>query len=180
LLASLLRTRDESASRVPLLVKIAPDLSAGEREDIAEVALACGVDGLIVSNTTTDRPGALLSPAAGEAGGLSGRPLFAASTALLAEMHRLTSGRLPLIGVGGVSGAMDAYKKIRAGACLVQLYTALVFAGPGLVNDIKRGLAELLRRDGFSSVAQAVGADVTEARHGRTVPAGTTDTPIKS
>jgi dihydroorotate dehydrogenase len=95
--------------------------------------------------------------AAGEAVGLSGRPLFAPSTALLAEMYRLTRGRLPLIGVGGIASAADAYAKIRAGASLVQLYTALVFLGPDLVNQIKTGLAVLLRKDGFSSIAEAVG-----------------------
>ena len=135
--------------RCRLLVKIAPDLTAEEREDIASVALAAGVDGLIVSNTTVDRPAGLVSRYAMEPGGLSGRPLFAPSTALLADMYRLTRGRLPLIGVGGVGSAAEAYQKIRAGACLVQLYTALVFAGPGLVTDIKKGLAELLRRRGF-------------------------------
>ncbi len=143
---------------MPLLVKIAPDLIPGEREDIASVALAAGVDGLIVSNTTVDRPADLVSPYAIEPGGLSGRSLFAPSTALLADMYRLTRGRLPLIGVGGVGSAAETYQKIRAGACLVQLYTALIFAGPGLVIDIKKGLAELLRADGFACVAEAVGA----------------------
>jgi dihydroorotate dehydrogenase len=163
LLAPLLRARDETRSSVPLLVKIAPDLSAEEREDVAAAALTTGVDGLIVSNTTVERPDGLASPLAKEAGGLSGPPLFAASTALLAEMYRLTRGRLPLIGVGGIVRASDAYAKIRAGACLVQLYTALVFAGPRLVSDIKKGLAELLRADGFSSVAHAVGSGASSA-----------------
>jgi dihydroorotate dehydrogenase len=158
LLVPLLRARDESRRPVPVLVKIAPDLNAEEREDIASVALAAGVDGLIVSNTTVDRPAGLTSLHATEPGGLSGRPLFAASTALLADMYRLTRGKLPLIGVGGVSSAAEAYQKIRAGACLVQLYTALVFSGPGLVTDIKKGLAELLRTEGFTCVAEAVGA----------------------
>ncbi len=158
LLVPLLRERDESRRPVPLLVKIAPDLTPEEREDIAAVALVAGVDGLIVSNTTVDRPAGLASRYAIEPGGLSGRPLFAPSTALLADMYRLTQGRLPLIGVGGVGSAAEAYQKIRAGACLVQLYTAVVFAGPGLVTDIKKGLAELLRADGFTCVADAVGA----------------------
>jgi dihydroorotate dehydrogenase len=164
LLAPLLRTRDESPRRVPLLVKIAPDLTPEEREDITSVALAAGIDGLIVSNTTVDRPAGLFSPYAIESGGLSGRPLFAASTSLLADMYRLTGGRLPLIGVGGVASAAEAYQKIRAGACLVQLYTALVFAGPSLVTDIKKGLAELLRRDGFTCIAEAVGAKAAHSR----------------
>jgi dihydroorotate dehydrogenase len=157
LLRPLLRARDESAPGVPLLVKIAPDLTASERKDIASVALDAGIDGLIVSNTTLDRPVALVSGYAREAGGLSGRPLFASSTALLGDMYRLTQGRLPLIGVGGIANAGDAYAKIRAGACLVQLYTGLVFAGPHLVSRIKRELADLLRRDGFASIAEAVG-----------------------
>jgi dihydroorotate dehydrogenase len=164
LLVPLLRTRDESRRRVPLLVKIAPDLTPEEREDVASVTIAAGIDGLIVANTTVDRPAGLVSRYATKSGGLSGRPLFAASTALLADMNRLTRGRLPLIGVGGVGSAAAAYQKIRAGACLVQLYTALVFSGPGLVTDIKKGLAELLRRDGFTCVAEAVGAQTAYPR----------------
>ena len=157
LLRRLISTRKETGSRVPLLVKIAPDLNAEERRGIARIALEIGIDGLIVSNTTVERPRELRSRHAREAGGLSGRPLFALSTALLAEMHRLTQGRLPLIGVGGIASAADAFAKIRAGASLVQLYTALVFAGPALVTEIKSGLAALLRNDGFGSIAEAVG-----------------------
>ena len=159
LLRQLLATRTETGASVPLLVKIAPDLTPEERVDIAAVALATGIDGIVVANTTVARMPGLRSREAGEAGGLSGRPLFEPSTALLGEMYRLTDGRLPLIGVGGVASAADAYAKIRAGAALVQLYTALVFAGPALLGQIKTGLAELLRRDGFASVADAVGAD---------------------
>jgi dihydroorotate dehydrogenase len=158
LLRQLLKAREESGCRVPLLVKIAPDLTSAEREDIASVALDAQIDGLIVSNTTVDRPAGLINHSAREAGGLSGRPLFASSTALLGDMHRLTQGRLPLIGVGGISSASDAYAKIRAGACLVQLYTALVFTGPRLVSEIKKGLADLLITDGFASIADAVGS----------------------
>ena len=139
------------------MLKIAADLSQEERRDIAEVACAAGIDGLVVANTTVARPGGLKSRYGSEAGGLSGRPLFVQSTALLAEMHRLTDGRLPLIGVGGIADAADAYAKIRAGASLVQLYTALVFAGPDLVGQIKSGLASLLKSDGFGSIAEAVG-----------------------
>jgi dihydroorotate dehydrogenase len=157
LLRQLMAARETAGARPPLLLKIAPDLTQAEREDIAAIALERGIDGLVVANTTVARPPGLKSRHAGEAGGLSGRPLFAPSTALLGEMHRLTRGRLPLVGVGGVANAADAYAKIRAGASLVQLYTALVFAGPGLVGDIKTGLAALLRRDGFAAVAEAVG-----------------------
>jgi dihydroorotate dehydrogenase len=127
--------------------------------DISRVALEGGADGLIISNTTVARPVGLRSRAAGESGGLSGRPLFGPSTDLLREMYRLTEGRLPLVGVGGVASGADAYAKIRAGASLVQLYTALIYEGPGLVGRIKRDLASCLRADRFASVAQAVGAD---------------------
>jgi len=157
LLEGLTKVRDQTGCRVPLLVKVAPDLTSEECEDIAQVALETGIDGLIVSNTTVERPPDLVSRHAQEAGGLSGRPLFAPSTAILAEMYRLTQGRLPLIGVGGIASAEDAYAKIRAGASLVQLYTALVFTGPALVRQIKSGLATLLRSDGFASIAEAVG-----------------------
>lgn len=159
LLRELLDARREVVANPPLLLKIAPDLSAEERADIAAVALATGIDGIVVSNTTVARPAGLRSLRAGETGGLSGRPLFAPSTALLADIYRLTQGRIPLIGVGGVASAEDAYAKIRAGASLVQLYTALVFAGPALLAEIKTGLAELLQRDGYERVADVVGAD---------------------
>ncbi len=143
----------------PLLVKVAPDLAADEVRDIAEVALATGIDGLIVGNTTLARPPSLRSGHRGQAGGLSGKPLLRPSSACLAEFYRATQGRIPLIGCGGVASGADAYAKIRAGASLVQLYTAMVFQGPGLVPRIKRDLAALLRADGFQSVADAVGAD---------------------
>jgi len=160
LIEAVQRARREAVPEAPppLLVKIAPDLQPEDKRDIAAVALESGIDGLIVSNTTIARPPGLRSRYRGEAGGLSGAPLFQPSTELLAEMYRLTHGRLALVGVGGVASGADAYAKIRAGASLVQLYSALVYAGPGLVGRIKRELAQALRRDGFSSVAQAVGA----------------------
>jgi dihydroorotate dehydrogenase len=157
LLERLISVREETGCRVPLLLKIAPDLTSEQCRDIAETALDTGIDGLIVSNTTVERPHDLIGRHTQEAGGLSGRPLFAPSTATLAEMYRLTQGRLPLMGIGGIASAADAYAKIRAGASLVQLYTALVFAGPDLVSRIKTGLAALLLGDGFTSIAEAVG-----------------------
>lgn len=173
LVAAVLAARRDSGITVPVLVKIAPDLGSGEAADIAAVALERGIDGIIVGNTTTDRPAGLKSAAAAEAGGLSGRPLFARSTALLAEMYRLTEGRVPLVGVGGVASAEDAYAKILAGASLVQLYTGLIFAGPGLVPRIKSGFAGLLRRDGFASIGDAVGADHRrQVSHPNPQPAG--------
>ncbi len=141
----------------PLLIKIAPDLTSEERRDIALVALASGIDGIIISNCTVARPATLKSVHAPEPGGLSGPVLFGPATELLAEMYRLTGGKLPLVGTGGISSGEDAYTKIRAGASLVQLYTALVYHGPGLVERIKRDLAQLLARDGYPSVAAAVG-----------------------
>ncbi len=143
----------------PLLLKIAPDLTSADARDVAQVALAGGIDGLIVGNTTTGRPPDLRSRHAKESGGLSGRPLFALATESLHQFYRLTEGRLPLIGVGGIASGADAYAKIRAGASLVQLYTALIYHGPGLVVRIKRDLAACLRADGFATVAAAVGAD---------------------
>jgi dihydroorotate dehydrogenase len=154
----------------PLLVKIAPDLTGAERADLAAAAVATRIDGLIVANTTVARPATLASPEAHEPGGLSGRPLFAPSTALLAEMYRLTGGKVPIIGVGGISSGADAYDKIRAGASLVQLYTALVYRGPGLVQRIKLELAALLARDGFVSLGEAIGSAAHSPRtpaHGR-------------
>ncbi len=142
----------------PLVVKIAPDLDDAAKGDIAAVALAAGIDGMIIGNTTLSRDG-LTSDDRDEAGGLSGRPLFARSTALLRDMYRLTDGRVPLIGTGGVASGAEAYAKIRAGASLVQLYTALVYHGPGLVNRINDELVALLKADGIATVADAVGLD---------------------
>lgn len=155
-LARVLDARAALPRPVPLFVKIAPDLDDGELSDIAGVALDAGIDGLIATNTTLSREG-LRSAHAGQAGGLSGAPLFEKSTRVLARLSQLTEGRLPLIGVGGVDNAEAAYAKIRAGASAVQLYSALVYEGFSLVGRIVRGLDDLLARDGFESVAQAVG-----------------------
>jgi dihydroorotate dehydrogenase len=143
----------------PLLVKVGPDLDDEAIRDIAQVARAAGVDGLIVGNTTLARPASLKSAERDAPGGLSGRPLFLPSTACLSAMYRFTEGAIPIIGCGGIASGTDAYAKIRAGASLVQLYSALVFQGPALVHRIKRELAAALRRDGFASVRDAVGAD---------------------
>jgi dihydroorotate dehydrogenase len=160
LLTRLVAARDTARLPTPLLLKIAPDLAPSERSDIAFTVCTTGIDGLVIANTTVARTAKLKSRNAAESGGLSGSPLFTASTELLAEMYRLTEGRLPLIGVGGVADAGHAYAKIRAGASLVQLYTALVFSGPALVARIIRDLAVLLRADGFASIADAVGTAV--------------------
>ncbi|MBX3495193.1 MAG: quinone-dependent dihydroorotate dehydrogenase [Parvibaculum sp.] len=146
--------------KTPVLLKIAPDLGEDELADIAEVALAQGLDGLIVSNTTIARGDLVSGVHAQETGGLSGTPLFEMSTAVLAGVYRLTGGRLPLVGVGGISNGRDAYLKIRAGASLLQLYSALTYEGPGLIARIKRELAAHLAADGFAHLKDAVGADV--------------------
>jgi dihydroorotate dehydrogenase len=143
----------------PLLAKIAPDLTEAELRDIGEAALASGLDGLILGNTTVERPADLRSVHRHEGGGLSGRPLKMRARACVAEMYGVTGGRLPMVGCGGVESGEDAYALIRAGASLVQLYSALVFHGPALVGHLKRDLAARLRADGFAAVAQAVGAD---------------------
>lgn len=149
----------DGAARVPILVKIAPDLLDDDIRDIADIALSTDIDGLIVSNTTIERPETLKSRWRGEAGGLSGKPLMEPSTEMLARMYAATEGKKPLVGVGGIASGADAYRKIRAGASLVQLYSALVYEGPGLVERVKRDLARALKRDGFASVKEAVGAD---------------------
>lgn len=150
------------ARKPPLLAKVGPDLTQAQMVAIAEVALTTGVDGLIIGNTTVARPKDLRSRDRAEAGGLSGDPLFRPSTECLAEIYRLTKGRIPLIGCGGIADGATAYAKIRAGASLVQLYSALVFHGPGLVQRIKQELTQLLRRDGWNSVTEAVGCDCRE------------------
>ncbi len=156
LLARVMEVRAGLARPVPVFLKIAPDLGTEEIAEIAEVALAAGVDAIIATNTTLTREG-LKSARLDEKGGLSGVPLFEKSTRILAQLSLATAGRVPLIGVGGVSDARGAYAKVRAGAAAVQLYTALVYAGLSLVGDIARGLDAALARDGFATVAEAVG-----------------------
>jgi dihydroorotate dehydrogenase len=156
LLERVMKVRADLPRRVPIFLKIAPDLAVEELHEIAEVALSSGVDAIVATNTTLARDG-LRSHHAGEAGGLSGAPLFERSTRVLAQLSRALDGRLPLIGVGGIGDAAQAYAKIRAGATAVQLYSALVFRGLSLIGEINRGLDELIRKDGFEQVAQAVG-----------------------
>jgi dihydroorotate dehydrogenase len=159
LLGRLAEARDAlpAADSVPMFLKVAPDLETGEVESITETVIAHGLAGIMVSNTTVSRP-ALKSAHRDEAGGLSGAPLTALSTRVLGEFAQAAAGRLTLVGVGGVGSGADAYAKIRAGASAVQLYSALVFEGPELVSRIKRDLAARLRADGFTSVAEAIGA----------------------
>jgi dihydroorotate dehydrogenase len=156
LLSGVMEARAGLARKLPVFLKIAPDLGAEDLPALAEVAMASGISGIIATNTTLSREG-LKSEYRGETGGLSGAPLFEKSTRVLAQLSVLTEGRLPLIGVGGVGSADQAYAKIRAGASAVQLYTALVYRGLGLVAEIAGGLETLLARDGFARVGDAVG-----------------------
>ncbi|XP_013401304.1 dihydroorotate dehydrogenase (quinone), mitochondrial-like [Lingula anatina] len=155
------RNQLQCKRKPPLLVKIAPDLTEQDKIDIAAVLARPNksVDGLIISNTTVSRPPSLQSKSKDETGGLSGAPLKELSTQTLRDMYKLTQGRLPIIGVGGVASGEDAYEKIKAGASLVQLYTALSYEGPPIVDRIRRELDELLEKDGYSSVTEAVGFD---------------------
>ena len=157
ILERVLAARDDQAAKVPVFLKIAPDLTDADKADIAEVARALKIDGLVVSNTTIIRPDSLVGQDREERGGLSGRPLFEMSTKLLAEFYGELGADVPLIGVGGVACARDAYDKILAGAQLVQLYTAMVYQGPDLASKILSELPGLLRADGFDHVSAAVG-----------------------
>ncbi len=160
LLGRLAETRADlqrQGPRRPLFLKVAPDLIDAQIEAICEAAAKYALDGLIVGNTTLSRPDTLRSPRQGETGGLSGPPLMTLSTQVLARFHAAAQGRFALIGAGGVANGADAYAKIRAGAQAVQLYSSMVYEGPGMIGRLKRDLAARLRADGFVSVAQAVG-----------------------
>lgn len=159
-----LARRNRELGAKPLFVKIAPDLSDAELKDLAGAVLG-RVDGIVATNTTTSREG-LRSAARVEEGGLSGRPLGPRATHVIRTLWRLTEGRLPLVGVGGIFTAEDAYLRIRAGATLVQLYTGLIYGGPTTPRRILRGLSQLLERDGFRTLSEAVGADVRDRRPG--------------
>ncbi|NWG20119.1 MAG: quinone-dependent dihydroorotate dehydrogenase [Chloroflexi bacterium] len=146
----------------PIALKVSPDETPAQLETVVRAGCEAGVAAFIATNTTLARPG-LRSPLAGEVGGLSGRPLAERSRAVIAAIFAMTHGKPPVIGVGGVAGPDDAYAHIRAGARLVQLYTGMVYAGPAIARDTKRGLARLLRRDGLTSLEDAVGIDVCTA-----------------
>ncbi|OUS18130.1 dihydroorotate dehydrogenase (quinone) [Rhodospirillales bacterium 47_12_T64] len=155
-----LTLREEMGEKAPpLVLKIAPDITEQDKEDIAAVALELSLDGLTITNTTIERPSHLRSVHRSEGGGLSGAPLFETSTKVLFDMYRLTEGKIPLIGVGGISSGEQAYKKIKAGASLIQLYSALVYYGPPLVTQILEDLSCFLKQDGYNSVSEAIGAD---------------------
>lgn len=144
----------------PIFFKISPDLNDEQFRDIALISLANNISGLIISNTTIERPKNLISVNKNEIGGLSGRPLFFQSTLSLKKMFSLTNGQIPLIGVGGISNGKECYEKIKAGANLIQLYTSLIFQGPNVVNKIKAELVNLMKTDGFNNIQEIVGKEV--------------------
>jgi dihydroorotate dehydrogenase len=158
LLDAVIAARAEAGSTPPIFLKVAPDLEAADIDAIARIALDKQLGALVVSNTTISRP-ALRSHHAGETGGLSGAPLRALATQRLRDFRKATGGAIPLVGVGGIATAEHAWERIRAGASLVQLYSAMVYEGPGLGARIARGLRALMRRDGFASIAEAVGSE---------------------
>jgi dihydroorotate dehydrogenase len=160
LLGDLAAERDRLRPGLPLLVKIAPDLSDGEIDDVLDAALASNLDGIIATNTTVSRDHLRPTPHASQEGGLSGPPLRRRSTEVIRTIYRRTGGRLPIIGVGGVDGTQTALEKIQAGASLVQIYTGLIYRGPGLVHQINRGLARWMRHLGVGSPAELVGTAV--------------------
>jgi dihydroorotate dehydrogenase len=155
LLAQVMAARTRAT---PVFLKVAPDLQPADIDDIVGVAMARGIAALIVSNTTISRP-ALLSRHAGEAGGLSGAPLRDMAQQRIIDFRKASGGQMPLIGVGGIASAQDAYARIRAGASLVQIYSALVYQGPGLARKINKQLARLLQADGFTNITEAIGVD---------------------
>lgn len=156
------KARDEYCVDVPLFMKVSPDLTQDGRKNIAAVAIEFGLDGLVVSNTTSTRPASLKSENKKEQGGLSGDPIKLMALESVRELYRLTDGAVPIIGVGGISSGQDAYDRLRAGASLIQVYTALAYQGPGLILRIQEELRVLLKRDGFASVQDCIGIDVPE------------------
>ena len=153
------RERAAQASRKPILLKIAPDLALADLDDVVGIARRHRVDGMVIGNTTIGRPNLREIEKAKEPGGLSGRPLFALSTRMLAETYVRTEGTFPLVGVGGIDSGAAAFAKIKAGATLIQLYTGLIFHGIGLVDTIKKDLLDLMRIGRLDALAQAVGRD---------------------
>ena len=152
--------------KLPLVLKISPDETDESLENIAEICLELNIDGVIISNTTINDEVASANGFAEKKpqGGISGKPLYALSTSKLEKFYRLTEGKIPIIGVGGIFSAEDAYNKIKKGASLIQVYTGFIYKGFGLVNEINKGLVELLKQDGFKSISEAIGADVRESQ----------------
>ena len=154
------QTESELLIEKPIFVKISPDLEDEQLRDIALMALANNIDGLVISNSTIKRPNSLISENKNEIGGLSGKPLFVDSTITLKKIYTLTNGQIPLIGVGGISTGSECYEKIKSGASLVQLYTALIYQGPKVIAKIKEELVDLIKTDGYKNIKDVVGKSV--------------------
>ncbi len=154
------REEIESINKKPVFIKISPDLNEDQLRDIALISLANNIDGLILTNTTTNKPDNLLSKNKIIKGGLSGKPLFKTSNNILRKMYNLTNGQIVLIGVGGISSGSDCYEKIKSGASLVQLYTALTFSSPLLISNMKNELSDLIKTDGYKNISEVVGKSV--------------------
>ncbi len=152
--------KNSSQKNRPVLLKIAPDLTLQEQDKIAEVVIKNQLDGVIISNTTIDRNLNLKSSQLNETGGLSGAPLLQKSNEVLKNFYKLTDGKIPLIGVGGISSAADVYEKIKCGASLVQIYSAFIYQGFGLVEEIKKDLNSQLKKDGFRNISEVIGSAV--------------------
>ncbi len=154
------RDKIENIQKKPILIKISPDLNEDQLRDIALISLANNIDGLILTNTTINRPENLLSNNKRHNGGLSGKPLLNKSNNILRKMYNLTNGQITLIGVGGISNGIDCYEKIKSGASLVQLYTALTYSGPSLISNIKKELIDLIKTDGYKNISEVIGKSV--------------------
>ena len=162
LIKKIISKREEinSINKKPIFIKISPDLNEDQLRDIALISLANNIDGLILTNTTINRPNNLLSKNKTIKGGLSGKPLFKISNNILKKMYNLTNGQIILVGVGGISNGSDCYEKIKSGASLLQLYTALTFSGPLLISKIKNELVDLIKTDGYKNISEVVGKSV--------------------
>ena len=162
LIKKIIDKRDEikNINTKPILIKISPDLNEDQLRDIALISLANNIDGLILTNSTIKRYDNLISINKEKKGGLSGKPLYDNSNIILKKMYELTNGQIPLIGVGGISSGRDCYEKIKSGASLVQLYTALVYSGPNLINSMKGDLIDLIKTDGYKNVSEVIGKSV--------------------
>jgi dihydroorotate dehydrogenase len=157
LIGEVMSRRAEMPVRKPVLVKLAPDLSSSEIDDIVEVSIEAGIDGIVATNTTVSRPSDLKSLHRSEAGGLSGRPVTVRSTEVVRYLYRRTEGRMPIVAAGGVFTPQDAFTKLQAGASLVQVYTGFIYEGPGLARRINRGLVWLMEQHGFANIAAIIG-----------------------
>ncbi len=154
------REQIESINKKPILIKISPDLNENQLRDIALISLANNIDGLILTNTTSERTNKLISNYKTKVGGLSGKPLYLTSNTILKKMYNLTNGQIPLIGVGGIASGSDCYNKIKSGASLIQLYTALIYSGPILITNIKNELIDLIKTDGYKNISDVIGKSV--------------------